>query len=92
MNFVSIDFETANDSLYSACAIGAVAHQNLEITVEESNLIKPPLLHRKLRKENYNIHKIKYSSYIKADRFFKVWDNLEKKIDSFNDSETNPTL
>ena len=88
MNFVSIDFETANNSLYSACAIGAVAHQNLEITKEESYLIKPPMLHRKLNEENYNIHKIKYSSYIKADRFFEVWRKLEKKIDSFNDSET----
>ena len=54
MNFVSIDFETANNSLYSACAIGAVAYQNIEITLEDSYLIKPPLFHRKLRKENYN--------------------------------------
>lgn len=41
-DFVTIDFETANNNLNSACSLGIVAVKDLEIVEREYYLIKPP--------------------------------------------------
>ncbi len=41
-NFVAIDFETANHSRTSACAVGLVHVQDGKIIAEETLLIRPP--------------------------------------------------
>ena len=45
MDFIAIDFETANSNRHSACEIGIVKVENFIITDKKSFLIKP--------KENY---------------------------------------
>ena len=55
MKFLSIDFETANDSLMSACAIGSVYFEDTKPELTNHSLIKPPIFHRKLKEENFNI-------------------------------------
>jgi DNA polymerase III subunit epsilon len=42
MKFVAIDFETANYSPNSACAIGLVSVENNIITQQQHFLIQPP--------------------------------------------------
>lgn len=42
MEFTAIDFETANSSRASACAIGIVVVRNLEVVEEYYHLIRPP--------------------------------------------------
>jgi DNA polymerase III subunit epsilon len=42
LNFVAIDFETANNRPHSACAVGIVVVKNGEIFEEYYSLIKPP--------------------------------------------------
>lgn len=51
MKFLSIDFETANDSLMSACAIGSVYFEKTKPKSTNHSLIKPPIFHRKLKKK-----------------------------------------
>jgi DNA polymerase-3 subunit epsilon len=41
MNFTAIDFETANNSRSSACALGAVKVENGVITERKEWLIRP---------------------------------------------------
>ena len=72
MKFLSIDFETANDSLMSACAIGSVYFEDTKPELTNHSLIKPPILHRKLKEENFNIHNIEYKTYLKGKNFKKV--------------------
>ena len=43
-DFVSIDFETANNNLASACSIGLVAVRDLKIVKTFYSLIKPKKL------------------------------------------------
>jgi len=80
VKFLSIDFETANDSLLSACAIGVSHFENMESTNTCHSFIKPPIFHKKLKVENYNIHKIDYSEYSKSNNFYKVWLQLAEQF------------
>ena len=89
MNFTSIDFETANDSLMSACALGAVQFENLEPVDTHHSLINPPLTHRKLKDENFNIHKIEYKAYSKSYSFKKVWSEFVKQFSLSDNAENN---
>ncbi len=42
MNFVAIDFETANRNADSACAIGLVKVENFQVVEQKEYLIRPP--------------------------------------------------
>jgi DNA polymerase-3 subunit epsilon len=41
MNFIAIDFETANSNRYSPCEIGLVKVEDFKIVEQKSFLIKP---------------------------------------------------
>ena len=88
MNFLSIDFETANDSLMSACAIGSVYFEKTKPKSTNHSLIKPPIFHRKLKEENFNIHNIDYKTYSKGKNFKKVWSELTSHIPEINHEDT----
>ncbi len=89
MKFLSIDFETANDSLLSACAIGAAYFENMETSNTSHSLIKPPLFHKKLKTENFNIHKIDYSEYSKSKNFKTIWFQLVEQLQIIENDETH---
>ena len=81
-DFVAIDFETANNNLNSACSIGLVAVQGLEIVKESYFLIKPPTA--KFDMKNISIHGITYSMVEDAGNFAEVWPQIKEFLDNAN--------
>nr|WP_269430587.1 MULTISPECIES: 3'-5' exonuclease [Paenibacillus] len=73
MDFVTIDFETANSSRSSACSIGIVEISGGEITDERSWLINPE---QHFDPMNISIHKITPSMVQDAPTFGELWPEL----------------
>ncbi|MDI6804143.1 MAG: 3'-5' exonuclease [Bacteroidota bacterium] len=82
MNFLAIDFETADYQPDSACAIGLVRVENEKIVAREAHLINPP---RRSMVFTY-IHGITLADVMHSPKFKDVWgkiDHLLKDIDFF---------
>ncbi len=85
MNFVAIDFETANFDKNSACSVGLIRYVNGQITDELYTLIKPPT--------NYfvprfiDIHGITPNMTQKEPYFDKIW--VEKIVPFLNNEPNN---
>lgn len=73
-DFVTIDFETANNMMNSACSVGIVAVKNLEIVKTDYFMIKPPTDH--FRRENIDIHGIKYEDVKDCERFPYFYEDI----------------
>lgn len=73
MNFVAIDFETANNYSNSACSVGLVRVENLKITGEYYTLIKPPKMI--FNPMNIQIHGIKPKDVENEQCFDALWDS-----------------
>lgn len=68
-NFVAIDFETANYSRTSACAVGLVHVRGGEIVTEKTLLIRPPQ-----RQFNFtHIHGLTWADVENAPTFAELW-------------------
>ena len=77
MNFVAIDFETADHGRDSACSVGLVRVDDGCITAREHRLIRPP------RPEfifTY-IHGIEWADVAGAPVFSEVWRDVEPLFD-----------
>lgn len=74
MDFVCIDFETANSSRDSACSIGVATIEKGEITSTYYTLIKPPVL--RFDSINVMIHGITKEDVKDAPTFDTVWETL----------------
>jgi DNA polymerase III subunit epsilon len=72
MKFVAIDFETANRSATSACAIGLVVVENEAITRQEHFLIKPP----SREFEFTYVHGLTWQDVAKAPTFGELWPQI----------------
>jgi len=73
MNFVAIDFETANYARDSACAVGLVKVVGGEIVDKAVHLIKPPT-----REFVFTyIHGLTWNDVAKSADFGKLWPTLE---------------
>ena len=70
MNFVAMDFETANHQSHSACSLALVMVQNSQIVDEYYTLIQPetPFFWR-----NVQIHGIHQEDVRTAPKFPEVW-------------------
>ncbi len=85
MNFIAIDFETANFDKNSACSVGLIRYVNGKITDELYTLIKPPT--------NYfvprfiDIHGITPSMTQKEPYFDTVW--IEKIVPFLNNEPSS---
>jgi len=75
MDYITIDFETANHSLTSACSIGIVGVKNNIIVLEEYYLINP---NEEFNDYNVSIHKITAEDVKDADTFDVIWDKIKK--------------
>jgi DNA polymerase-3 subunit epsilon len=76
-NFVAIDFETANYSSDSACAIGLVRVKGEQIDAQEHFLIKPPS-----RVFNFtHIHGLTWKCVEAAPTFGELWPKLQPFFD-----------
>ncbi|WP_174616126.1 3'-5' exonuclease [Virgibacillus ihumii] len=73
MDFVSIDFETANEKRNSACAIGIVTVNENGIKDEYYSLINPMM---RFSSFNKRIHGITEDDVIEAPTFAELWPTL----------------
>lgn len=75
MDFISIDFEIANNNLNSACSLGMVFVQENKIIDEKYFLIQPPTL--EVDKEMTKIHGLSFDDLKDAPKFDEVWNEIK---------------
>ena len=73
MNFVTIDFETANYARKSACSVGMVKYQNGKKVDTFYSLIRPPKLY--IRPDFTAIHGLTAEDVKDAPTFVELWDS-----------------
>ncbi|TAJ92235.1 MAG: exonuclease [Gammaproteobacteria bacterium] len=80
MRFAAIDFETANYSQDSACAVGLVVVDGAQIVDRAYHLIRPPTTEFKFT----HIHGLTWTDVCNAKTFAELWPELRgymRKID-----------
>ncbi|GGA85376.1 3'-5' exonuclease [Ornithinibacillus halotolerans] len=77
MNFVSIDFETANEKRYSPCAVGIVIANEKEILDEYYSLINPETYFNPF---NIRVHGIREEDVQDAMTFPEIWPTLNNYL------------
>jgi len=82
MNFVTIDFETADYPKESACAVGLVKFVEGKISDTYYSLIRPPNLY--IRPDFTKIHGLSVEDVKDAPSFADIWEDIEKFIGSFH--------
>lgn len=78
MEYVAIDFQTANELRASACSIGLVTVKDGEIVDEFYTLIRPDILH--FNQENVAMHGITEDMVKDKPYFVDLWPLIKKKI------------
>jgi len=73
LNFTAIDFETANSSPASPCAVGLVRVRDGRVADSFSMVFAPPLGHRWFHPGNVNIHGIRPSDVTDGPFFEEVY-------------------
>lgn len=81
MNFVALDFETANEGRGSACSIGLVKVEDGEITDRYYTLIKPEPL--RFSSWNIRIHGITAQDVADAPTFGEAWPEIARFIGEY---------
>ncbi|MGX7387556.1 3'-5' exonuclease [Carnobacterium divergens] len=74
MNFVALDFETANHERHSACSVALTVVRNSQIVDNYYTLIKPETL---FFWRNVQVHGIHERDVANAPNFAKVWDDMK---------------
>ena len=80
MNFVAIDFETANSNRSSPCSLGISLVENSEIVLEKEWLIKPYNNH--YNQKNIEIHNITPEMTINEPEFYQLWDEIKPYLEN----------
>ncbi|GIM28810.1 DNA polymerase III subunit epsilon [Clostridium polyendosporum] len=80
MDFVAIDFETANEKRNSPCSLGITVIKNNEIVEEKYWLIKPKEM--RFAPMNIWIHGIREEDVVNAKEFHELWDELLPYFDN----------
>jgi DNA polymerase III, epsilon subunit and related 3''-5'' exonucleases len=81
MNFIAIDFETANEKRNSACSIGIVVVKNGHVIEKIHYLIRPEEM--RFMPINIGIHGIRPAMVENGPKFDKVWEKIKHH---FNDN------
>lgn len=79
-DFITIDFETANNELKSACSIGIAAVKNNEIVNTFYTLLNPPIDF--FDAENSNINGIYKKDVIDSPKFVDKWIEINEFIEN----------
>lgn len=79
MDYYTIDFETANEMLTSACSIGICGVENKKIVFEKYYLINPEEYFSPF---NIMIHNIKEEDVKDAPNFQELWDEIKIYFDN----------
>lgn len=74
MNFIAIDFETANEKRDSACSLGLTVVKQGQIIEQKYYLIKPKEL--RFNPINISIHGIRAEQVKKAKEFHEIWPEI----------------
>ena len=82
MNFVAIDFETANEKRASACAVALILFEDSKIINEYEWIVSPPQHLNYFNPYNVQIHGIKESDIIGKPEFNKVWNEIYPLINN----------
>lgn len=80
MNFVAIDFETANSDRASACALGIANISDGKVITQEYHLIHPPRL--EFNPYNVAVHGITKSDVIDKPNFYELWPYIRHYFDN----------
>ncbi|WP_207941317.1 exonuclease, DNA polymerase III, epsilon subunit protein [Enterococcus sp. DIV2402] len=75
MNFIAMDFETANYQRHSACSLALVMVRNSQIVGEYYTLIQPET---EFFWRNIQIHGIRPQDVVHAPKFPEVWQQIEQ--------------
>lgn len=73
MNFIALDFETANRQTHSACSVALTVVRDNEIVNEFYSLIKPETWFDRF---NTQIHGIREADVAEAPKFPNVWEEM----------------
>lgn len=76
LDFVALDFETANGSRSSACAVGAVRVRDGRITDEFFSLIRPPVDHDEFAPGNVRVHGITFEDVARSPQWPEIYPAL----------------
>jgi len=76
-NFIAIDYETANSSYLSACALGVSVVIEGNITETFATFVKPPEEFADFNPFNVMIHGIKSADVKTAPTFDDIWESIE---------------
>jgi DNA polymerase III subunit epsilon len=79
MNYVAIDFETANRSRASACSLAAVTVENGQIVNSAYSLIRPPVL--RFDYWNTKIHGITVEDVADKPTFAELWPRIKPHLE-----------
>jgi DNA polymerase-3 subunit epsilon len=80
LDFVALDFETANRSHSSACAVGGVRVRNGQIVDEFFSLIRPPEDHDEFEVGNVRVHGIAATDVAMAPQWPDIYPTLREFI------------
>ena len=83
LNFVSLDFETANPSRASACSIGMVRVENGNIVETKNHLFRPPAGFDEFNAWNISIHGITPDMVSAEPRFGDLWSEIKDFIGQY---------
>ena len=79
LDFVAIDFETANNRADSACQFAVVVFENSKIVHEASWLVRPPRMY--FSPQNIAVHGILPEHVADQPSFAKVWEECRPLVD-----------
>src|SRR5690606_26816687 len=82
MDFITIDFEIANNQLDSACSMGLVFVQNNKIIDQKYFLIQPPTL--VIDPDFSKIHGLSLEDIKNSPKFDEVWNEISHHFNSEN--------
>ena len=82
MNFVAIDFETANQYRNSACSVAVVELTNAQIYASYYALIRPPIM--QFNRINIDIHGITPADVRDKPNFSTIWNDLKPCLEGRN--------
>ncbi|WP_454111965.1 exonuclease domain-containing protein [Microbacterium aurum] len=80
LDFVALDFETANRAPSSACAVGGVRVRDGKVVEEFHSLIRPPEDHDEFEPGNVRVHGIRSSDVTRAPRWPELYPQLRDFI------------
>jgi DNA polymerase III subunit epsilon len=80
VDFIAIDWETANAARGSACAVGLVEVRDGEITDTWSSLMQPPDQFSSFDANNTAVHGLRAEDVVGAPRFDELWQSIEERL------------